>query len=362
MITFGVSLTVLLIILGMICKKSRLLFAIQCIWLWVLTGLSNGGWDFSENEMLYYVAGKDVFAGVIGWLNNILAYFAHKADWDYVRYNAVLCIVAVMLIAYVVCRHSKRPCFVMSMILIYPMMDSVYQKRFFIAMCFILLAYSFWIEGKTALYFFFVFIGVGFHAAVLIYFLLPVMEWILMKRRKCLAVFFLTAEFLIFRFMDKIMQLPFLRMFYGKFITYTEEQQYSSPIVGVFFLTMQIGYIFIILYIARHWPEKRVFKGSLERRMPSMTITSILFLPLLLIGSTFVRYYRVYQILSYAYIGNRIEHKASGKKFSDWLVIAYIILLIISTYVIFINDSHGLMAALESVYENNVLISFLFDG
>ena len=205
-----ISITVCLILLGLLIRKSKLLFLLQCSWIWILTALNNGGWDYDGNEAIYNYSGKNLFSSLSGWVNDLFAYFAHQWGWDYVRYNAVLATIGIAILAYVILRFAKRPNMALSLYMIYPMMDSIYQKRFFIAMCFVVLAYSFWIEKKKVPFFVAVLVALGFHFSVFIYLLVPLLDKLVEKNKKKLTYFYLIAEFILLRYSSNLVSyIPF---------------------------------------------------------------------------------------------------------------------------------------------------------
>lgn len=104
-----ISITVCLILLGLLIRKSKLLFLLQCSWIWILTALNNGGWDYDGNEAIYNYSGKNLFSSLSGWANDLFAYFAHQWGWDYVRYNAVLATIGIAILAYVILAFCKTP-------------------------------------------------------------------------------------------------------------------------------------------------------------------------------------------------------------------------------------------------------------
>lgn len=51
-------ITCILIILGFCYRKSKFLFFIQGIWLWILIGFNSGGIDYDVNEDIFYTQEK----------------------------------------------------------------------------------------------------------------------------------------------------------------------------------------------------------------------------------------------------------------------------------------------------------------
>ena len=351
-----ISITVCLILLGLLIRKSKLLFLLQCSWIWILTALNNGGWDYDGNEAIYNYSGKNLFSSLSGWANDLFAYFAHQWGWDYVRYNAVLATIGIAILAYVILRFAKRPNMALSLYMIYPMMDSIYQKRFFIAMCFVVLAYSFWIEKKKVPFFVAVLVALGFHFSVFIYLLVPLLDKLVEKNKKKLTYFYLIAEFILLRYSSNLVSyIPFGNLS-SKFDEYMSTQQYSSLAIGVMFFVLQLAYIVMIFYIGKYWKLSGEGIDDMDRKIYESNYVAALFLPLLLLGSTYVRYFRVYQIYNFIFLGNRLECAQKRNVLSFQLVYCFVLLLAVASLTIFCAGDMGIESAFSSVYENNVLL------
>ena len=359
----GISITTCFILFGLLIKKSRILFMFQCLWVWILTALNNGGWDYDGNAAIYELSGKKLFTGVSGWANNLLAYFAHQMEWNYVQYNALLSTVAIIIIAYIILKYAKHPSAAISIYMIYPMMDSIYQKRFFVAMCFVLLAYSFWMYHKKLGYFVFLFIALGFHFSMLIYLFVPLIEKLIEWNNKKLIVLYVILEFMMFRYLSFFVPLIPFSGLQSKLEVYTLGQQYSSGVVGILFFLLQLFYIVIVIYIGKHWPKNEISENKINDKIYNINYTSILFLPLLLLGSTYARYFRVYQIYNFIYLGNRIDCVTWKRRnvLSVSLIRCFVIVLFFSSMVLFAVGAQGIVSAFSSVYENNLFLKQLMN-
>ena len=84
---------------------------------------------------------------------------------------------------------------------------------------------------------------------------------------------------------------------------------------------------------------------------------SVLLLPLLLIGATFSRYFRVFQIYNFSLIANRMNlQEQHRKKLSYNLCYVFIILVFVSTLILQIKGEYGIKAYYETVFANNAVL------
>lgn len=352
MITFGILITLLLIIVGFIWKRSKIVLHIQCLWFWILCGLNNGGIDYTGNEMIYYST-EIHNLGLINGLQELCGFIGHQMNWDYVTYNAVLCAGGIIIIHYVLSRNSEMPALSMSLLYIFPMMDCVIQKRFFIGMCFALLAFDCWIQKKYWKYMIFSIAAVGFHVSMVLYLLFPVVLMMIRKKKRILILLVL-MEFIGFRGIDYlILQTSFA----GKYLVYTRQQRYSSILIGILFLILQLLFIVLITRIWRFWRYKGT--GEMEE-IVNLNISSVLMLPLLLFGSTWQRYYRIIQILNYKFIGNRLSSIKNRKKETYIWIVMYILILIFSNITIISASKSSFDGSFGTVFGNNALLQFIF--
>ena len=133
-------ITCILIILGFCYRKSKFLFFIQGIWLWILIGFNSGGIDYDVNEDIFLHSRKSLSFGEA--LTYIYELFKDH-NLDFYVYTAVTSLVACIIIFGVIYKCSKNICLVASLIYLYPGIDFVIQKRYFLCMSILFLAIQF---------------------------------------------------------------------------------------------------------------------------------------------------------------------------------------------------------------------------
>lgn len=349
MTLIGLLFTVVLAVAGLIVKNSNRLFNIQCIWFWILYGLNMGGIDYENNKAIYIYTFRLRHFSLVNGLQNITGYVGNHFGLDYLVYNAIMGAFCVIIIHFVIKNSSQTPSFVMSLFYIYPMYDCVIQKRFFIGMCFALLAFYFWIHKDYKKYVLFCVIAVGFHVSMILYLIFPLVM-LISRKSKLIVAIFMFIEVLGHKVLDRlILSTPFA----GKYIEYTKSQQYSSIVVGLLFVMLQLVFILLILRMWIFWEQTA---SNEMKEIYLINIASILLLPLLLFGATWLRYFRIFQIYNYGYLGNRSLESRDPHKESYWWIKGYVMLLFLSELVITAVGDSGISGILETVFENNWLL------
>lgn len=351
-ILIGEIVTCILIVIGFAKKKSVYVCFIQCIWFWLLFGFNNGGVDYEDNLSIYLATYRIKKFSPIDGLQNITGYIANKAGLDYVSYNAIMGFLCVMILYYVIKNSSRTPAFAMSLFYIFLLGDSIIQKRFFIAMCFALLAFFFGIKKEYVKYFVLCIIAIGFHASMVLYLLFPIVVFLSRKKIQMIALFIL-IEIVGYRFMERLILLTPLA---SKYIEYTRIQRYSSLFVGICFLVLQLLFIFLILRIWNFWR----CNDSNMSEIVMLNSASLLIVPLLLFGATWIRYFRVFQIFNFGFIGNRWLEQKDKRYESYWYMVCYVLLLIVSELVITMNSDIGLAGKIETIFGYNQLLQRIF--
>lgn len=353
MISTCIIFSIFLILLGLIFKKSNIIFSLQIVWIYILCAFSNGGIDYIENENIYYESGRNSISFGYGWLANFFSYIGHKMEWDYVTYNSILVLVALIVLVFVTKKITEAPCVVMSLFMIYPLIDSIYQKRFFIAMCFCYLAFYYYIKDNISLFFFFIVIAIGFHFSPVIYLFFPLVKKILNYKNRWVSIAVILIEITIFNEIPNILKRLNLYTLRAKFITYSQEQVYSSNIIAMLYFVLQLAFIILIVNIGKRYSFQ---ESDRNEKIIELNINSFILLPLLLLGSTYVRYYRIFMLFNYAMVADRFCINKKRKTYSYIFSVGFVALLTISSLVILFTGAYSIQDKLESIFENNLFI------
>ncbi len=352
MISTGINISIFLICVGFVFKKSNIIFFLQIFWVFILCAFSNGGIDYYGNEAIYRESGKSFLTIGTGWLSNIFAYIGHKMEWDYMTYNAVLVFFALSILVFVIKKVCKYPCIVMSLFIIYPLVDSIYQKRFFIAMCFCVLAFYFYMKDRMLQFMLCIFLAVGFHFSPVVYFFFPLVKILLNYKRRWIFMIIIVLETLIFQYLPVILEWLNLNTLKLKFLTYSQEQVYSSFLVAALYFFLQLAFTIMAVIIANKY---QMLEDNRNEKIVELNINSLILLPLLILGATYSRYFRIFMIFNYALVADRIGMKGKRNTYSYLFSIGFVILLATSSYIILSNGAYTFTDKMESVFENNYL-------
>ncbi len=320
----GILFTIVLIVYGFLRKHSKVCFAMQGIWFWILVCFNAGGLDYEANKYIYDMSGSKLSFQFTGWLYDIIAYLFHRVGLSFFWFCIFTCSISIGILMYVVIKHSKYPALTMSLIMLYPMFDSCIQKRFFLAMAIGLLAFSFYVRGKHMKFYMTLFFAFGAHFSMVIYFVFPILEKVA-KKRKYLLVILLLVEVVVLQFIGELVLLTNNQYLIAKFVDYSAGSNYSSLIIGILFILMQIMYIYMMVCIGKYQNEKLTL---VDQRICFLNIISIILLPLMITDSVYLRYFRIFQILDYVYIGNVLNTKIRKRSLRYYYICIFVLMTI----------------------------------
>ena len=334
--------------------RSKVIMAVQLIMMWLLLGWNSGGIDFLGNESIYYVmSGQKKFTGFSsGWFSNMIAYFGHQHDLTFIGYNIVTTFCAMLIIGLILYYESEKPCIVLNLFLIYPFVDSIIQKRFFLGMVFILLGLFLLMKEKRMWFFVCVAIAIGFHFSF--YFYIPLFFVTKIKERNFryyVAAFLIVESFILFSGLNLLEKILDTR----KVELYMSVSNFSSWFVSIAFVITTIGYIYIINKICCILEQTKdvIF-------LKQINIAFAVIIPLLYFDAIFLRFYSVVLILAFIIITNQLKKplikrfKLNLSKQNQWflLLIAYFLVLNILIYSM---GEGGASGFLETMLTNQLL-------
>lgn len=354
MVAFGLTITVLLIALGFLKKRNKLLFYLQGFWLWLIVGFSDGGTDFVGNAYIYNQHGQRLFQGFNEWLSNIIIYFFHKFSFEYWEYNCIVSLIAIIALMALIYKVSLKPCAVMSMFYIYPLVDSVVQKRFFLSMCLVVFALYFLKNKKRKLYILFIVLASGFHITALIYFLVGIFinnEYIPLNVKKIIGVLVFLLEIYFLQINRSIFYITGL-VSAGKIDSYLNTGM--SVFASSMFISSQILYTVLTCLILsdKYCTDNRRYDYSYIKRI---NVIMLLLIPFLFINSTFSRIYRTVMVISYIYISEKLGGGIIRNTIDRYLAHLYVLVLIVVSVALFLKD----IDIVKKVFIYNKALRFL---
>lgn len=353
MVVFGVTITVVLFVSGILFGKNRLIYTFEMFWMWILMAFNIGGSDYAVNETIFTYVGtmkNDITVYQYG-VNYILARWCHQNNLDFRVYTILTMTVAVIIIYYIVKEHCDYPAAAISLFYIYPMFDSVIQDRFFVAMVICLLAFHFWSKRKMIIYYILIVIAAGFHSSIAIYFIFPLIVKIITGKRKWLIVPLVGTTFVLFH-NGGMLSLILGSAFEAKFTAYSGTSNYSTIFIQCVFVLMEV---LAIVSIYKSIPERYKDDKSNEL-LAQWNLASFSFIPFLITNSIYLRWYRLINIYNYMYAANSIHIIQNHKLVRYNLILLYLIVIMIFGIMSFFS-----VDTIDSVFKYNSFLQWLFN-
>lgn len=349
-------------------KKSKYLFAVQTVWMWVLIGGLQGGADYNNYVAMFNMFGQSK-PTVIGLesLYTLSCYFSTQLGINFEIYSLITTGVSLLLIISTIIKFTNRPCFVMSLFYFFPMADCAIQRRNFIASAIVIFGIRFLINSGIGNKFKFVLcvvIASGFHSLALIYLLFLVSDYISIATVKKFIIPFDIICFLLTPFIPKIASLIVNEQkMYSYFYDLSNRLSLAKVVA---FILWQIINTVIILYFSRlkniasietHDLKYDKFDGVCV----NINILLTMLLPFFYYNSTFFRIYRNIIILNYILVANRQMTTVAKKRNSSVLFTSIVFtaspILSCLLFYVLLGDM-GAEYLLIPIFENN----FIFDS
>ena len=336
--------TTLLIIAGFVFKKSKMLWSIQILWMWILMAGSNGGVDWTTHNNIFYSSlSFKVFDD--SWLYKLFCYPFVKNGYDFATFNLVISTVLLIILFGIIKRNSKNICAVTSLIYIFPLADSIIQKRNFCALIIFLLGIFPLLksEKKSSIKFcIFTFLAAQVHSSYYLYFLiLPLMKLDYEKLNKAI-VFFLMGAFIAIPFIPKIAMI---------FVPAAKVNFYFSTLKIPLYQSIcwwSLQLIFTYLFLKEFDINSKLMKylkieedineKSEYSKLKQFNKILLIFMPLYYYEPTFFRFFRNMLFVNYIYISKIFDK--TEKNYKDVImvfgsIVCFALLVFLSQFVLF---------------------------
>lgn len=353
MIVVGIIITLMLILSGFAIKKSKIVALLQNVWLFLVLGFNNGGMDYTDNEYIYLSSANKIRFSINGGLSNLVGYWANSHKLEYWQYNAIVVFVCLLLLFYAVCKNTEQISVFYSMFLIYPFIDSVIQKRFFIAFIFCVIALLYKKNEKNLWSFIFVIIALGFHFSAIVMIPYLFMDIILNKHIKVLWII-LVAELYILIFQNQFF-LVIMGDSASKVSTYMTDN--ISVLAAIMYVFLQVSLIILTLVIQnKNFMLSSFYRNAKNDYSMKINLFSMVFLPLLFMDSTFFRYYRIIMVVSYIDIAKVVRGRFLKNNYRFYIMLLYILVVILFQIVAIKVDRFGWEKVLETLFLHNQIL------
>ena len=361
---FGLVVTFGLFVLGLIFRKSRPLFFVQLLWLWIMICLNYDGVDYSVHQGMYNASSSLTFSFselFNSWLYKYILYDAKLLGISFFSINLILNSIVLFLIYKLINNNTKNTSLACSFLLVYPFVEFIIQKRFFIASIFSIYGLEYLFKGKKWYKsVIFLFIGGLLHQAAFTYFIIYFLLLINHKTLKKILPIIIILAYLSIPIMPKVALLIF-----------------PASKVNLYFYTLRIPlfdsicwmllHILFVLFI--YILHKKICKNDktgddYEEKIYILNLISLILLPLYYYEPTFIRFYRTILIFNYILISRKIRLSNSNKwtKNEFYFMLIWCIYLISVYLMVYVFTGADFNYTISPEYEYNYFIHWIFGG
>lgn len=354
---FLMFVTFFLCLLGFLLQKSKVLCSVQMIWIACLTCFNTFSVDWLSNSWIYQDA--DNYTGFFGW---IMKLFRYKFNANFYLFNGILALISLLLILFIVMKMAARPSLVLSLWLVFPLIDNIIQKRYFWAFGYVVIAIYllFNIKNKymgLLIYECLVLMACNIHSAYALFIVLPVFMMFSRKKQFLIIVIIMLLEFILYNHLSGVVN-GMIADNGGKVEFYLGTVS-RLPIISIIFWGIwQISQFYIIYKLFKY---DTTVEAS---RIISMNLLLLILIPLYGFNPVFTRCLRPILLFNYIAITNKItvqndaNHIYMNKEIL-FLFMMYVAISLISFYLFNISTttSQGFDTMVKTIYLNNSLLN-----
>lgn len=338
----GIIITIFLIIGGFFFKKSVSYFWLQIVWMCILIAGNTDNMDFFGNSNIYYTASTDMgsqnnpFTRGYYWLCAI----AKNSGMDYITFNGILATILTILIAIIIIKLSRNPSTTASFFMMYPLMSSIIQKRYYLAMALTILGmyvllYKCSRVVKSLLYIMIVTGAVVFHTASIFFYSLIIFWWIPDKYKKNIAIGGMLLMTLIRGKLSSIMTSTNDAVLSSKSEFYFETIASNNMWHYLFWMCWHLLFVIVILYLVTKTQAPKIWGDNYTHFLWAINWWSLLIIPLYSFDPVFTRIFRCVIFYNYIAISNIfiVKKWEINKKYFE--IITYQASLCLATFFLF---------------------------
>lgn len=305
----------LLICLSLVFPSSKIVFGMNSLLLWILFAFNRGGADYIGYRAMFYTFGNEAvhfdFKGDSLW--KLLNQIFYQMHFSLEIFLTVILTCAVVSYLLFIKKYSKNPNIVLALSSVYPLVDNIIQKRFFLAMAILIWIVPICLKHRYSykrLFYSTVFIYLSYliHSGYAIMLLLLVPIYCIDREFKSRMIGYLTVLSVVLG--SVALKFAPLLISSSKLYLYLED---TSLKTNLWKLVVHVAIIFIytgLVYqsyrpLVKEHPENKEFHQVL------MWISSgmLLFIPFVLLNSTFFRFPRLLFLFVFIMISNLFNVK-----------------------------------------------------
>lgn len=368
MLYFNIIISIILVIMALIKKNSKITFYALLLWMWILFAFNNMNADYEMYKMLYdngenYSAFHN-FEPIFKQLYII----GNNLNIPYETFIAIYSLIGLLILSIAIRKSTKNFSFALACYFLFPFFIDIVQIRHFMA--FVILTYAFQYLGKTTKkdiikYYILNIIAIGFHSASLVFLILPIIQLIPMKK----LIIGITAIDIILIVFARLNILPALiaKIVTGeKYVLYFSGTQWQNGLNGIFvFGTVQIGVLVILYLVRKLWNMQKIKNidninqeemNIRERKFEAVfksNIFLLIIIPFYYYLVELARIFRIILLTDYIVIGNSITKKSI---YNNMYIKIITIIIIIILFIFLILYVGILDKTVISILSNNYIL------
>lgn len=354
-------ITIFIIILGFIFNKSKIFNVIQFIWIGILMAGNTGGMDFNVHEWFFYGAvenGVTIFAN--SWLFGLICQIFGKMGMNFIQTNLIVSVILLFLIYSIIHKNTKLCSLVTSLFMIFPLADSIIQKRNFWAMAIGTLAFLILLnnpdkKGKIKSLVL-ILVATQIHPTFYVYLIVWILIKLDLEKIKRIIKVLIIISFIIIPVLPNLAAIIFPASKITLYFTTLKIPLYQSVCWWILHIIYFILFNCIIKYSTVEDGKKMVFLNNLLK----LNYIMLIFMCLYYYEPTFFRIYRNTLILFYIGIGICYDSQKFLTKYKFLYTMALVIFSILvftSQFIIF--GKFGFNGLIKPIFTENMLFNKL---
>lgn len=298
-----------LFFLGLFKKNSKLLFFLQLLWMYFLAAGDTASADFGVNEQIYDTADIN---GEYVTIYDSMCCVGKYLGLDVIEFNAILLIPVFIVLWKIIIINTENCSFVGGLILLYPFVDMVTQKRWLFSSIISLLGLLVIIKKikySKSIFVILITIASFIHAAALGYIIFIIVDWFCKTKKKLVYLSLIILIAMIFSTIAPYFLglIPMIGEDRAELYFIILHAKMNNPILT--FIAFSIIHIMFVIcvYLFYKIAKQYNFYNILQldsRRLLSINLISFVMIPLYYWEPTFFRIYRNIIILNYIFIAS----------------------------------------------------------
>lgn len=363
------------IVLGLVKKKSNIVFVAMLLLIWLMLGWSSENADYSihlgrfNNYKLTSIYTEVLYTMLMRGANN--------AGLTYQQFLPLVMLVYVAVIGFIVKKESKAPAFVLALYMIFPACMEAVQVRYTLASTFVLLGFYFLFKEDDKLgelkFVCMVILATFMHISTSVFLL-----FLLVKRlNKSRTILYTTiisviiyssrASFVI----NLIGKLPGMAEKTSMVLASAADKYTMITVIKTTYRCLVFFVVFMfLLYLLKKWNEKYKLELSISfiEKMWKVNIISLAILPLLFYSVDFYRIQQTLSLLNYCALSYYAVILPEARNFTQrefknnyfvttrkriGYVLGCVVMAVLNLYCLVLN-SNNIITVFKPFFENNL--------